>query len=137
MRPSDDAEIPDPDAGLDDDPQEDPGEELEAMIEHADRPFASESFGITVEEQREGESLDQRLAEERPDKPTVDVAFAVQEADGPDDEAEMLGDASLQHDSFAAPEEAAMTMRDDAPGAVDHADDLTELYDESLGQDRP
>jgi hypothetical protein len=135
MRPSDDAEIPDPDAGFDDDPEEDPGEELEAMIEHADHAFASESFGVTVEEQREGESFDQRMAEERPDKPHVDVAFAIEDADGPDDEAEMLGEVSLQHDPFAAPEEAAMTVRADAPGAVDHADDLTELYDESLGQD--
>ena len=42
------------------DPDEDPGEELEAMIEQADR-FASDSFGTTAEEQEQGESLDQRL----------------------------------------------------------------------------
>lgn len=135
MQPSDEAEIPDQDAGFDDDPEEDPGEELEAMIEHADHPFASESFGTTAEEQKVGESLDRRLAAERSTRPSVDSTFAIEDADRPDDEAEMLGEASLEHDSFSSPEEAAMTVRDEAPGAVDHPDDLVELYDESLDQD--
>ena len=41
----------DPEGGPD--PDEDAGEELEAMIEQADRPFASDSFGTTAEEQEE------------------------------------------------------------------------------------
>ena len=32
----------------------------------ADHAFGAESFGTTVEEELAGESLDQRLAEERP-----------------------------------------------------------------------
>jgi hypothetical protein len=103
--------------------EEDPGEELEAMIEQADRPFASESFGTTAEEQGEGEPLDQRLGEERPDKPPVDLQLAIEDFDAPDDEMEMVGRASIEHDHFVAPEEAAMTVRDRAPGAVDHPDD--------------
>jgi hypothetical protein len=107
------------------------------MIEHADHAFGSESFGTTAEEQEEGESLDQRLAEERPAaQQTVDVELAIEDADGPDDEPEMLGDASVGHDPFVAPEEAAMTVRDEAPGGVDHSgDEYVELYDESHDQD--
>ena len=52
--------------------------------------------------------------------------------DAPDDEKEMVGQASLEHDRFVAPEEAAMTVRDTAPGAVDHPDDHdVEPHDES------
>jgi len=112
--------------------EEDPGEELEAMIEQADRPFASESFGTTAEEQEEGEPFDQRLGEERPDKPALDLQLAIEDFDAPHDEKEMVGQASLEHDPFVAPEEAAMTVRDKAPGAVDHPDDDdVEPHDES------
>ena len=45
MRTSGDNDLPSWDAEGGGDPEEDPGEELEAMIEHADRPFAAESFG--------------------------------------------------------------------------------------------
>src|SRR2546430_3413717 len=66
MIASEDAQPPDRDVEGSEDVEEDPGEELEATIEQADRPLASESFGTTAEEQEEGESLDQRLAQERP-----------------------------------------------------------------------
>jgi hypothetical protein len=132
MSISEDSRPPDRDAEGGEDADEDPGEELEAMIERADRPFASESFGTTAEEQEEGESLDQRLGEERPDKPSLDRQLAIEDFDAPDDEKEMVGQASLEHDHFVAPEEAAMTVRDRAPGAVDHPDDdNVEPYDES------
>jgi hypothetical protein len=100
------------------------------MIEHADRPFASESFGTTAEEQEYGESLDQRLAEERPDKPTVDSTLAIEDFDAPDDEPEMVGEATIEHDPFVAPAEAAMTVRERVPGAVDHPDEHGEVDDE-------
>src|SRR6266498_3120017 len=123
MSASDDSQRPDRDIDGSEDLDEDPGDELEARIEQADRPFASDSFGTTAEEQEEGESLDQRLAEERPDTPTVDVQLAIEDFDAPDEEKEMVGRASLEHDHFVAPEEAAMTVRDRAPGAVDHPDE--------------
>jgi hypothetical protein len=115
---------------------EDPGEELESRIEHADHAFASESFGTTAAEQEEGEPLDQRLAEEQPERPITDVELAIADVDAPDDEPELVAEATYERDTFVAPEEAAMTVRDRAPGAVDHADDeYTELYDESEATD--
>jgi hypothetical protein len=122
MRDSEDSRphASDPDTGEDLD--EDPGEELEAMIEQADRPFASESFGTTAEEQEEGEPLDEKLAEERQSKPPFDSTLAIEDIDAPDDEAEMVGGATIERDPFVAPEEAAMTVREEAPGAVDHPD---------------
>ena len=133
MRDSDNSRphASDPDTG--EDLEDDPGEDLEAMIEQADRPFATESFGTTAEEQEEGESLDQRLAEERPSRPNVDSTLAIEDVDAPDDEPELVGEATTEHDPFVAPEEAAMTVREGAPGAVDHPDEHgdVELDDES------
>src|SRR2546425_10960883 len=123
MSISDGSQPPDRDVEGSEDLEEDPGEELEAMIEQADRPFASESFGTTAEEQAEGETLDQRLREERPSKPPRDLQLAIEDFDSPDEEKELVGLASYEHDRFVAPEEAAMTVRDRAPGAVDHPDD--------------
>jgi hypothetical protein len=132
MSASDDSQPPAWEVDAGEDLEEDPGEELEAMIEQAERPFASESFGTTAEEQEEGESLDQRLGEEQPDKPPLDRQLAIEDFDVPDDEKEMVGQGTLEHDPFVAPEEAAMTVRERAPGAVDHPDDDdVEPYDES------
>ena len=119
-----------PDSG--EDLEEDPGEDLEATIEQADRPFASDSFGTTAEEQEQGESLDQRLAEEGRSRPAAASAFAIEDVDAPDDEPELVGEGTNEHDPFVAPEEAAMTVRERAPGAVDHPDEHgdVESYDE-------
>ena len=129
MRP-DDPERLDPDL----DPGDDPGEDLEAMIELADHAFGAESFGTTAEEQLRGETLDQRLAEERSDPPVSDIEVAIEDADGPDDEPQMVGEATVEIDPLVAPEEAALTIRDRAPGAVDHEDDYVER-DEDAGQE--
>src|SRR6266508_2804019 len=70
----------------------DEGDELEAEIMQADHAFGAESVGTTVDE-------------------------------GPaDDEEELVGDAVVEHDEFASPEETALTVRDSAPGATDHDD---------------
>jgi len=100
----------------------DEGEALEAEILRADRPFGSELPGITAEEAEQGESLEEHLAEERPDRAPVEDAVAVLDEGPLDDEDELVGDVAIEHDHFAAPEEAAVTIRDDAPGATDHAD---------------
>jgi len=137
MRDSDNSRphASDPDTG--EDLEDEPGEDLEAMIEQADRPFATESFGTTAEEQEEGESLDQRLAEERPSKPAVDSTLAIEDFDAPDDEKDLVGQASIEHDPFVSPEEAAMTIREEAPGAVDHPDHHSDIEpdDESSEED--
>ncbi len=123
MSISEDSRPPNRDAEGGEDPDEDPGEDLEAMIEQADRPFASESFGTTVEEQEEGASLDQRLGEERPSKLSLDLRLAIEDLDAPDEEKQLVGQASFEHDPFVSPEEAAMTVRDTAPGATDHSEE--------------
>jgi hypothetical protein len=100
----------------------DEGDEQEAAIMQADHAFATESVGTTAEEQLAGESLDQRLAEERPDRPSIDVALSVVDEGVSDEEGELVADAVIERDEFASPEEAAMSIRDDAPGATDHDD---------------
>lgn len=104
--------------------EEDREDELEAAILHADGPFASGSFGTTASEQMAGESLDQRLAEERSSESGPAVGYAIEQANGPDHEAQLLGEGSVEDDGFVAPEDAATTVREEAPGAVDHPDDL-------------
>jgi len=112
----------DPDDGWDDGS----GEDLEEMIEHADRARGAESFGTTSDEQERGEPMDARLAEERPSRPILEDELGIIDEDVPDDESEMVGEAVGERDPFVAPEEVAMTVRDEAPGAVDHPDDYTE-----------
>jgi hypothetical protein len=100
----------------------DEGDELEAAIMQADHAFGAESAGTTAEEEVEGESLDERLAEEQAERPSIDEALSVIEEGPSDDEDELIGDAVNERDEFAAPEEAALTVRDSAPGATDHDD---------------
>jgi len=100
----------------------DEGEELEAEIMRADHAFGSESFGTTAEEALEGESLDRRLAEERPDRPNTEEVLSVIDEGPSDDEEELVADAVVERDEFASPEEAALSERDSAPGATDHDD---------------
>jgi hypothetical protein len=102
------------------------GEGLEEMIEHADRPLGTESFGTTADEQERGEPLDSRLAEERADRPIRDASLGIIDQDVPDEESELVGEAVGERDPFVAPEEAAMSVREEAPGAVDHPDDHAE-----------
>jgi hypothetical protein len=55
-------------------------------------------------------------------EPPIDETLEIVD-DGPeDDEDELVGDAVRERDDFASPEEAALTVRDDAPGATDHDD---------------
>jgi hypothetical protein len=100
----------------------DEGDELEAAIMQADHPFAAELSGTTAEEAAEGASLGERLAQERPDHPSVDAIVSVIDEGLYDDEPELVGEAAMQRDEFASPEEAAITVRDGAPGATDHDD---------------
>jgi hypothetical protein len=100
----------------------DDGDELEAEIMQADHAFGSESVGTTVEEELAGESLDQHLAEERPDRPEVDTTLSVVDEGPSDNEEELVGEAVVERDEFASPEETALTVRDSVPGATDHDD---------------
>jgi hypothetical protein len=44
------------------------GDQQEGLLPPGDEPRAAEGFGTTAEEQREGESLDERLNDETPDR---------------------------------------------------------------------
>ena len=101
----------------------DEGDELEAAIMRAGHAFGAESAGTTVDEELAGEPLDQRLAEERPDRPGTDATLSVvDEGEPADEEKELVADAVIERDAFASPEEAALSVRDSAPGATDHDD---------------
>ena len=109
---------------------EDGGDELEAEIMRADRPFASERHGTTADEEREGESLEQELAEERPGRPATDEAVGLEDDGLLDAEGQLVSDGSIEEDEFASPEEAALTIRDQVPGATDHEDPHPDQDDE-------
>lgn len=98
----------------------DNGDESEAAIMQADHAFGAESAGTTPEEALAGESLERRLAAERPSRPPIDAAPSVVDEGLSDDEGELVGRVVIERDEFASPEDAAVTVRDSAPGATDH-----------------
>lgn len=113
-----------PDGGYEDDVEE----YTEELIEHAEGPMAT--FGTTAEEERRGRSLDSRLAAEGAVGPTERDDLEMLDESGTDDEGEMVGEAADEHDPFLSPEDAAMSVRDTAPGAVDHPDDYVDEEEE-------
>jgi hypothetical protein len=120
----------DDDPRLEDD-DETESEQLEAEILRANRPFAGDRWGTTAEEEVAGEGLDRALAEEVPDEPASaeaasDVALEIVDDDLTDEEKELVDDAAIERDPFAAPEETAVTVRDDAPGVTDHGEELVD-----------
>ena len=120
----------------DDDPkavgdEEVEGDALEAEIMGADRAFAAESYGTTAEEAVEGEGLDRALAQERPERHPTGEAVSVVDEGVSDEEDELVGEAVTASDPAPSPEEAALTVREDAPGATDHEDP------HPIEQDRP
>ena len=98
------------------------GDELEAEIMQADRPFGVESFGTTAEEERADEGLDRALARERRTPQDPDESLVLVDEGVTDEEDELVADAVTEHDVFTPPEEAALSEREDAPGATDHED---------------
>src|SRR5919106_5787065 len=98
------------------------GDELEAEIMRANRPFGAGLHGTTPEEALEGRSLEEALAAEQPDGPTVDEAVGIPDDGVPDEEEELVAEDSIEMDEFTSPEEAALSIRDEAPGATDHDD---------------
>lgn len=115
---------------VDDETQLQPEDTLDGELGHdvlddgfvpPDRPRAAQSFGITAAEQQQGESLEQRLAQEEPD-PALEVDPQSGPRSGPPTEedrpAEDLTDGVPQEAGWSAglrsPEEAAVhVVRDD------------------------
>ena len=100
----------------------DDGSELEAEIMRANRPFGADRRGTTPEEALEGEGLDEALAREQPEGRTTDEALEVVDDGDPDIEGELVAEGSIEPDEYASPEDAALSVRDEAPGATDHED---------------
>jgi hypothetical protein len=96
----------------------------EGCVPPGDSPWAVDRDDLTATEQREGRTLDERLALEQPDAPSPapERGIDVVDHDRPDDEPEMVGSVAAPADGAPA-EELAMHVTDDAPGATDGADD--------------
>jgi hypothetical protein len=87
---------------------------LEEGVEPPERYLASDRFGTTPNEVLEGESLDQRLAEERPDVRPEDVP--VDESDASRDDTGRYGSDAGQTLGDAVDQQA-----DNPPGSVPDA----------------
>jgi hypothetical protein len=100
-----------------DDPwDENDGEELEAEIMRADHAFGADLRGTTEAEALAGPSLDQALAQERPEARTIDKAIEVVDDGTPDIEGELVVEGFLVSDDFASPEESALLYPDGCAG---------------------
>ena len=106
------------------DADDDAGEALEDMISDMDG-YEGVDEDTTASEQREGDTIDDRTRREQPQrvrrKTSVDIVD-----DGGDDGVDREKDLVADFDSAEgpiAPELAAMHIRDDALGVVDHPDD--------------
>jgi hypothetical protein len=100
------------------------GDDDEGFVPPGDAPWAADR-DVTASAQREGNTLDERLALEEPDGPAgagVERGLDMIDEDRPDDEAELVGSSA---DAFegAPAEELAMHVTDEPPGATDDDDD--------------
>jgi hypothetical protein len=98
------------------------------MVIPRDRAAAAEDHGTTAEEQREGEPLEGRLAEEEPNRGSAthrEQAGRLAEDDpaGRDSEKDLVGDEAEDDTEGLTAEEAAVRVVDSAPGATNHPDD--------------
>jgi hypothetical protein len=95
-------------------------------VDLPDRPEGSFEDAATAAGQLEGESIDERIRREQPDRPRrdrdPDAAGRIVDQDEPDDEAELVGDAAEQEIDLST-EEAAVHVRPNAPGGTDDASD--------------
>ena len=111
------------------DPDDDAQQEFEDQM--LDREKAvSEEHDLTTESLRRGSGLDERLREERgAGRSEVEADAVPAELDEEDEEADLVADPSLlgsEDGPFIPAEEAAIHVVDDAPGATDHPDDMTD-----------
>ena len=99
------------------------------MVVPRDEPRAAEDHGTTATEQREGESLGERLAEEEPeggDEADREQAGRLHDDDPVDTEKDLVADEAEADTAGLTAEEAAVRVEDAAPGAVDSPDDYTD-----------
>jgi uncharacterized protein DUF5709 len=94
-------------------PQQEWAEDPQQAPVPGDEPVALDDFGTTAEEQREGESLDGRLAREEPDRPPGEesprAGRLVQQDEGVRDDTEseeVATDVGADSGGFSAEEDA-------------------------------
>ena len=106
------------------DVDQDPGEALEDMISNMDRYEGSDD-DTTASEQRDGDTIDDRTRREQPQRVRRNTSVDLVDGDGDDGvdrEKDLVADTDPAEGPLA-PELAAMHVRNDAPGVVDHPDD--------------
>ncbi|HWC32592.1 MAG TPA: hypothetical protein VG709_05630, partial [Actinomycetota bacterium] len=114
--------------------QEETSDSPAGMVIPRDEPQASDEHGTTATEQRDGESLGERLAEEEPERApgtARDQAGRLQEDDvaGVDTEKDLVAEEADDDTLGLTAEEDAMRVQDAAPGAVDEPDDYVDERD--------
>jgi hypothetical protein len=110
--------------------KEETGDAQEGLLLPRDEPRAVEENGTTAEEQREGESLDERLAreEEEEDGPgsRESAGTLAEEGSGlTDDEKDEVGEQAEAAEGRSA-EEEALRVEPEAPGGTDRPDSYVE-----------
>jgi hypothetical protein len=119
-----DSEI-DPTDGLPIDGDE--GEAIEDMISAMDRYVGADEH-TTAAEQVEGDTIDERTRREQMQRqrPDSSVDLVDEEGDdGVDREKDLVAEGEERPEGPVAPEQAAIHVRDEPPGAVNHPDDYT------------
>ncbi len=96
-------------------------EDLERQISGMNAPAVPDDR-LTAEELREPRSLDQELWRDRGEQRRPDEHPLLVDHDVPDDEDELVAEAT-EGDVDLAPEELAMRTTDEAPGGTDDATD--------------
>jgi hypothetical protein len=111
------------------DPDDDAQQDFEDQMLDRDKAV-SEEHDTTTEGLREGSGLDERLREERGSRGSeLELDSVPAELDEPDEDGDMVADPSLlgsEDGPFVPAEEAAIHVVEDAPGATDHPDDMTD-----------
>ena len=103
------------------------GDAMEGELPPLEHPQGVEEYGTTAVEQQRPESLEDRVAREQPDLVGADVAevsplVPPDTAGGlRDPDSDLLGDEEDLLDDTLAPEEAALRLTEDLPGATDDA----------------
>ena len=110
----DDYEVQEPSDSLSGDPGYDP---LDRGVAPPERWSAGMRYGVTANEQSDGESLDQLLAEEEPDDTADLTEAALADADEDDEDDDLAGfeDADEDEDEDVGDEDVDGLLLDDGP----------------------
>jgi hypothetical protein len=119
-----------PDIGVPHPAKRSTGDPQEGLIAPRDQARAAEDTGVTAEEQREGASLDERIAEEEPDEEPGrrhEAGRLVEDGGLIDEEKDLVADAAEDEVEGRSAEETAVRIEEEAPdGLTDGPDSYLE-----------